>query len=155
MAEAKRTGHFRDELRSDEFTSRVERIRVAARGRTVELNGWEPVPELHGSYDTVLSLGRLPNEGDPVRYLQQLVAHLEPSGVLWALEPTIRTRRRGRRLRFGRIRNGATDVPAELRAAGLFVTDLDRFVLPSAHRAGTPFVEAVARFPTDAAQPDG
>jgi hypothetical protein len=154
MAEVSGSRGFVPEPVMETLADRVARIRRAARGRVLELNGSDPTGEGEGRYDTVISLVRVPYEPDLDSYVATMVHHLSPGGCLYLLEPTVRTGPLGRPSRR-RVRSTAgvhvgRDVPRALRNAGLFVTDLDRFVVPDVPRALALFVDATARFPTEA-----
>jgi hypothetical protein len=104
----------------------------------------------NGPYDTVLSLVRLPLVADASRFLATIRSLLADDGRLLLLEPGMPTTV-GRVLAalgpLVRVSSGLhldRDVAADVRAAGFFITDLDRFRVPRA-AAPLPFIEARAR----------
>ncbi len=113
----------------------------------------EELSELgHGPFDTIISLIRTPLVADLNRFLRTLTGLLADEGRLLFLEPVARTGRTGRLLalggRLGRSVGGLHldwDLPAEIRALGLTITDLQRFEVPTVSAPFRPFVEARVR----------
>ncbi|MEZ5166353.1 MAG: hypothetical protein R2695_07615 [Acidimicrobiales bacterium] len=108
----------------------------------------------HGPFDTIVSLIRTPLVADLDAYIATLTGLLTENGILSFLEPVRRHGRLGRMLslggKLGRVAGGLhldRDLPAELRARGLVVTDLTRFEVPSLSAPLRPFVQAAARWP--------
>ena len=108
----------------------------------------------HGPFDTIVSLIRTPLVADLNRFLKTLADLLAPHGRLLFLEPVARAGRAGHLLalggRLGRAFGGLHldwDLPAETRAVGLTVTDLERFEVPTVSAPFRPFVEMRVRRP--------
>ena len=142
------------------LAERAERLRAHASGRVLDLDE-RSLDEADGRYDTILSFVQAPFESDLDAYCRRLAERLAPEGVLHLLEPTVRTGPLGRALSFGgRMARPLTglhldrDIAHALRGAGLFVTDLHRFEIASVSAPLRPFVEAWARFPTPAPDPE-
>lgn len=152
-------------------------IASQARGRTLDLGGWtdhvesyredvelttidlEALDTITGRFDSVVSLVRTPLVVDLPGFLESIIERLAPQGHAYFLEPTLRAGELGRTRVFGgRMSRPLTgplaglhldrDIPDEIRRAGLFVTDLHRFEVPSVAAAIRPFVEAWSRRPT-------
>lgn len=107
-----------------------------------------------GRYDAIVSLIRLPLVADLDRFLTVVDTLLADDGRLHLVEPVRRAGRLGRALvvggRIGRAAGGLhldRDLPAEIRARGYVVTDLERFDVPTLSAPLRPFVDAVARRP--------
>ncbi|MCQ3807099.1 MAG: hypothetical protein KTV16_07470 [Acidimicrobiia bacterium] len=108
----------------------------------------------HGPFDTIVSLIRTPLVADLNRFLRTLTELLADEGRLLFLEPVVRAGRTGRLLalggRLGRAVGGLRldwDLPAEIRAAGMTITDLHRFEVPTVSAPFRPFVEVRVRRP--------
>ncbi len=108
----------------------------------------------HGPFDTIVSLIRTPLVADLNRFLRTLTELLADEGRLLFLEPVARAGRTGRLPalggRLGRAAGGlhlGWDLPAEIRALGLTITDLQRFEVPTVSAPFRPFVEARVRRP--------
>lgn len=114
----------------------------------------------HGPFDTIVSLIRTPLVADLNRFLKTLADLLTPHGRLLFLEPATRAGRT-RRLpalggRSGRAFGGLHlnwDLPAETRASGMTITDLERFEVPTVSAPFRPFVEMKARRPLSPSEP--
>ncbi len=107
-----------------------------------------------GAFDSIVSLVRTPLVADLDRFITTLTGLLDTEGCLYWLEPVRRAGRVGRVLALGGSLGRAAgglhldrDLPAELRARGLVVTDLSRFEVPTLSAPMRPCVEAVARRP--------
>lgn len=141
------------------LAERAAALRGRADGRVLDLDEVSIV-DADGTYDTILSFVKAPYEADLDGYCRRLRDRLAPSGMLYLLEPTMRTGPLGRALSLGgRIARPMTglhldrDIAQAVRRSGLFVTDLHRFEIASVSAPLRPFVEAWARFPTPL--PDG
>lgn len=113
-----------------------------------------------GRFDSIVSLIRTPLVEDLGQLLDTLTELLADGGSLFFLEPVRRDGRLGRLLALGGSLNRAVgglhldrDLPADLRAHGLVVTDLTRFEVPTVSAPLRPFVEATARRPADGPGP--
>lgn len=107
-----------------------------------------------GSFDSIVSLIRLPLVEDLDGFFATVFDLLADDGKLYFLEPVRRSGRLGRMVAVagvvGRAAGGLyldRDLPAEIRARGMVVTDLARFEVPTVSAPLRPFVEAVARWP--------
>lgn len=107
-----------------------------------------------GPFDSIVSLIRTPLVADIDRFVDTMVLLLAAEGRLHLVEPVRREGRIGRMLvvggTLGRVAGGLhldRDLPQDLRARDLIVTDLDRFEVPSLSAPLRPFVYAVARRP--------
>ena len=107
-----------------------------------------------GPFDSIVSLIRLPLVEDLDGFFRTVFDLLADDGSLYFVEPVRRSGRIGRVLalggRVGRAAGGLhldRDLPAEIRARGMVVTDLARFEVPTVSAPLRPFVEAVARWP--------
>lgn len=136
------------------LAERAARLRMQASGRVLDLDELT-LDAADGRYDTILSFVKAPFESDLDGYCRRLGDHLASDGVVYLLEPTVRTGPLGRALSFGgRVARPITglhldrDIAPALRRTGLFVTDLHRFEIASVSAPLRPFVEAWARFPT-------
>ena len=136
------------------LADRASSLRARAIGRVLDLDD-QPLGDADGEYDTIFSFVQTPYEADLDGYCRRLRTHLASGGMLYLLEPTIRTGPLGRALTFGgRLARPVTglhldrDVAQAVRRAGLFVTDLHRFEIASVSAPLRPFVEAWARHPT-------
>ncbi len=142
------------------LADRAEALRARATGRVLDLDEIG-LDDADGEYDTILSFVKAPYEADLDRFCARLRDHLAPDGMLYLLEPTIRTGPLGRALSFGgMLARPVTglhldrDIAQAVRRSGLFVTDLHRFEIASVSAPLRPFVEAWARFPTPAPDRD-
>ncbi|MEM9468261.1 MAG: hypothetical protein AAGA90_23035 [Actinomycetota bacterium] len=138
------------------LADRAAALRARAEGRVLDLDQIA-LEDADGHYDTILSFVKAPYEADLDAYCGRLRDRLDPGGMLYLLEPTIRTGPLGRALTFGgRLARPVTglhldrDIAQAVRRTGLFVTDLHRFEIASVSAPLRPFVEAWARFPTPA-----
>ena len=107
-----------------------------------------------GPFDTIVSLIRTPLVAEVDRFLATLTELLADTGRMLFLEPVARAGRPGRLLavggRLGRAVGGLhldRDLPAEIRAIPMTITDLERFEVPTLSAPLRPFVEARARRP--------
>lgn len=107
-----------------------------------------------GPFDTIVSLIRTPLVADLDRFLATLTALLEDTGRMLLLEPVARAERTGRLSavggRLGRAVGGLhldRDLPAEIRAIPMTITDLERFEAPTLPAPLRQFVQAWARRP--------
>lgn len=101
-----------------------------------------------GRYDAVISvagLARLPDLGAAVSVLADMLA---PRGVMMAVEPGFRpgamalvAASLGALLPAARGVHLARDLPATIRSAGLTVTDVERFTMPTLIWPLRPFVQ--------------
>lgn len=104
-----------------------------------------------GRYDaviTVAGLARLPDLGAAVSVVADMLA---PHGILMAVEPGFRpgalamvAASAGALLPAARGVHLARDLPATVRSAGLTVTDVERFTMPTLIWPLRPFVEVCA-----------
>lgn len=108
----------------------------------------------YGPFDTIVSLIRTPLVADLNRFLKTLAGLLRKDGRLLFLEPVARAGRTGRLLAFGGRLGRAVgglhldwDLPAETRAVGMTITDLERFEVPTVSAPFRPFVEMKVRRP--------
>ena len=138
------------------LADRATTLRARADGRVLDLTE-TALGDATGQYDTILCFVQTPFAADLNAFCARLRDHLAPDGILYLLEPTVRTGSLGRALALGgRLARPMTglyldrDVPQAVRRAGLFVTDLYRFEIASVAAPLRPFVEAWARFPTPA-----
>ena len=136
------------------LADREATLRERATGRVLDLS-CVTLDDAAGLHDTILCFVRTPAEPDLDHFLDRIRGHLAPQGWVYFLEPTVRTGPLGRALGIGgRLARPLTglhldrDMPAAIRRAGLFVTDLHRFEIASVAAPLRPFVEAWARFPT-------
>lgn len=114
----------------------------------------------HSPFDTIVSLIRTPLVADLNRFLKTLTDLLTPHGRLLFLEPVVRAGRTGRMLavvgRLGRTVGGLHldwDLPADIRASGMTITDLERFEVPTVSAPFRPFVEMKVRWPLSPPEP--
>jgi SAM-dependent methyltransferase len=142
------------------IADRVASLRGQATGRVLDLDNGS-LDDAHGVYDTIYALLQAPHQRDLDHFYRRLHELLAPGGLMYVLEPTIRTGPRGRALgiggRLARPIPGlhlGRDIPQSIRRAGLFVSDLRRFEIAAAAAPFRPFVEAWARFPTPAPEAD-
>jgi len=142
------------------LADRADAVRERATGRILDLDE-TGLADADGRYDTIISVVKAPLEADLDHFCRELANRLAPHGMLYLLEPTIRTGPLGRALRLGgRLARPVTglhldrDIPQAVRRAGLFVADLHRFEIASVSAPLRPFVEAWARFPTSAPDTD-
>ena len=108
-----------------------------------------------GPFDSIVSLIRLPLVENLDRFFETTLALLADGGSFYFVEPVCRAGRFGRVLALsgfvGRVAGGLhldRDLPAEIRARGMVVTELVRFEVPTVSAPLRPFIEAVARRPT-------
>ncbi|NCG23861.1 MAG: hypothetical protein GWP47_06995 [Actinobacteria bacterium] len=151
------------------LAERRRAIAGAATGRVLDLGGWsdhlreyaeEPtmlgdlheLGELDGVFDMIVSLVRTPLVQDMGVFIEGLVGHLAPDGIVAFLEPTRRPGRAGGRRWFGARAQRPfgelhldRDIPNEFRERQLFVTDLHRFEVASVAVPLRPFVDGRAR----------
>jgi len=136
----------------------------AARSRVLEIEpGGEAVLEAVGaaSVDTVVSTFVLCRVADVQRTLAGVRRALAPDGVLLFLEHAGATGRRQSLQRmltpaWQRLAPGChldRDVPAAIRAAGMAITDIERFALPWARPLMVKGVRGAAR-PTARREPN-
>lgn len=111
-----------------------------------------------GPFDSIVSLVRTPLVADLDLFLRTLLTLLAADGRLYLVEPVRRHGRLGHVVAFGglltRVAGGLhldRDLPAELRARGMVVTDLVRFEVPTLSAPMRPFIDAVARRPISSA----
>ncbi|MEO0492796.1 MAG: hypothetical protein AAF081_05200 [Actinomycetota bacterium] len=142
------------------LADRAATLRGRASGRTLDLDV-DRLDDADGVYDTIFAFLQAPQHRDLDAFYRRLHDVLAPDGLLYVLEPTIRTGPLGRALGIGgRLVRPITglhldrDVPQAIRRAGLFVSDVHRFEIASVAAPLRPFVEAWARFPTPAPGPD-
>ena len=136
------------------LADRAAALRERADGRVLDLDE-VGIGEADGRYDTIFCFVQTPYESDLDGFCRRLRDHLADDGMLYLLEPTIRTGPLGRALRVGgRMARPVTglhldrDIAQAVRRSGLFVTDLHRFEIASVSAPLRPFAEAWARFPT-------
>ncbi|QGG96564.1 class I SAM-dependent methyltransferase [Actinomarinicola tropica] len=105
-----------------------------------------------GAYDHVVSIARLASVDDPAAEIDRLVALLAEDGWLTVVEPSLgvgaTAMAQRRAATVAHERTGwwiDRDVPADLRARGLVVTDLERFPMPVSSPVLRPWVVARAR----------
>ena len=138
------------------LTDRAASLRGRATGRVLDLDT-DPLDDAVGVYDTIYAFLQAPHQSDLDRFYRQLHQLLAPGGLVYVLEPTIRTGNLGRALGIGgRLARPITglhldrDIPQSIRRAGLFVSDVYRFEVAAVAAPFRPFVEAWARLPTPA-----
>lgn len=105
-----------------------------------------------GSYDHVVSIARLASVDDPGDEIDRLVGLLADDGWLTVVEPSLgvgaTALAQRRAATVAHERTGwwvDRDVPADLRARGLVVTDLERFSMPVPSVVLRPWVAGRAR----------
>jgi len=142
------------------IADRAASLRGRATGRVLDLDT-DPLDDADGVYDTTYSFLQAPHQRDLDHFYRRLHELLAPGGLMYVLEPTIRTGPRGRALGIGgRLARPVAglhlgrDIPQSIRQAGLFVSDLHRFEIATVAAPFRPFVEAWARFPTPAPEAD-
>jgi len=108
-----------------------------------------------GPFDSIVSLIRLPLVENLDWFFRTIFSLLADDGSLYFVEPVRRSGRLGRALAIGGLVGRAAgglhldrDLPAEIRARGMVVTDLTRFEVPTLSAPLRPFIEAVARWPS-------
>jgi SAM-dependent methyltransferase len=138
------------------LAERAASLRGRATGRVLDLDT-DPLDDADGAYDTIYAFLQAPHRRDLDRFYRRLHELLAPSGLMYVLEPTMRTGPLGRALGIGgRLARPITglhldrDVPQSIRRSGLFVSDLHRFEIAPVAAPFRPFVEAWAQFPTPA-----
>lgn len=108
-----------------------------------------------GSFDTVVTVGALATVPDLDRTLAEVARLLAPGGVVRFCEPVPgsgSSRWLGRAVRALRLpdevaRRLDRDVPRAIRRAGLTVTDIERFTMPTVLLALRCFADGIARHP--------
>ena len=138
------------------LADRAASLRSRATGRVLDLDT-DPLDDADGVYDTIYAFLQAPHRRDLDHFYRRLRERLAPCGLMYVLEPTIRTGPRGRALGIGgRLARPIAglhlnrDIPQSIRRAGLFVSDVHRFEIAAVAAPFRPFVEAWARFPTPA-----
>ena len=147
-----------------ELDERRSRLLSRATGRVLDVAEHRParLTELVDAgerYDTVVSVLQISTAPDAVTMCRNLRSLLADDGELWFLEPTavvgalgVVQHALGPWTRRTTGRRPDYDIPSVLRAAGLTVTDCERFVV----RALWPyrsFVQGVARHPYPGVNP--
>ncbi|MEQ8843190.1 MAG: hypothetical protein RIB98_19610 [Acidimicrobiales bacterium] len=114
-----------------------------------------------GPFDSIVSLIRLPLVENLDRFLRTVIALMADDGYAYFVEPVRRSGNIGRMLALsGSMRRAAgglhldRDLPADIRARGLVITELDRFDVPTLSAPMRPFIDATVRRPTVAAPTD-
>ena len=138
------------------LADRAASLRSRATGRVLDLDT-DPFDDADGVYDTIYAFLQAPHQRDLDHFYRRLHELLAPGGLMYVLEPTIRTGKLGRALGIGgRLARPIAglhfdcDIPQSIRRAGLFVSDLHRFEIAAVAAPFRSFVEAWARFPTPA-----
>ena len=136
------------------LADRAASLRSRATGRVLDLDT-DPFDDADGVYDTIYAFLQAPHQRDLDHFYRRLRELLAPGGLMYVLEPTIRSGPRGRALGIGgRLARPIAglhlgrDIPQSIRRAGLFVSDVHRFEVAAVAAPFRPFVEAWARFPT-------
>ncbi len=136
------------------IADRAASLRGQATGRVLDLDNGS-LDDADGAYDTIYAFLQAPHQRDLDHFYRRLHKLLAPGGLMYVLEPTIRSDPRGRALRIGgRLARPIAglhlgrDIPQSIRRAGLFVSDVHRFEVAAVAAPFRPFVEAWARFPT-------
>ena len=121
---------------------------------------WQLIAKVAGGtllLSTIYAFLQAPHQRDLDHFYRRLHELLAPGGLMYVLEPTIRTGKLGRPLGIGgRLARPIAglhfdrDIPQSIRRAGLFVSDLHRFEIAAVAAPFRSFVEAWARFPTPA-----
>lgn len=142
------------------IADRAASLRGRATGRVLDLDT-DSLDDPDGVYDTVYAFLHAPHQRDLDHFYRRLRELLAPGGLMYVLEPTIRTGPRGRALGIGgRLPRPIAglhlgrDIPQTIRRAGLFVSDLHRFEIAAVAMPFRSFVEAWARFPAPAPEAD-
>ena len=82
------------------LADRAASLRGRATGRVLDLDT-DPLDDADGVYDTIYAFLQAPHRRDLDRFYCRLCELLAPGGLVYALEPTIRTGPRGRALGIG------------------------------------------------------